>query len=370
MHKINLSYEIDEVESVEFLNDDFQDVYDIGMVDTPHTFFANDILVHNSVYVSCGRLLKSTSFKPSEELSEDILNQLKEDYKVDKVEQVGSQVIFTTKDKATQKDKQVTHEVIHESIIDVLNRKIEPFIQTLINETMVNYSVKSCNCKTNRLSFKRESICKSAIFVEKKKYAMWLLNDEGNVPVDKLKVTGLDIVRSTTPTVAKKVLKDIVFDILRKMDRSYTVNQLREVRDKFISSSPNDIAFNSPVNGLDKYKLKYDENNAEYKSTPKHVRAALVYNNMLKGRVDLQNKYDFIYNGDKIKHLALKTSHNCENNVIAFKGKWVTEFDLDNNIDYDQQFQVAVLNLMEKLFKLNNWELPRFDCYDFDSIFS
>jgi DNA polymerase elongation subunit (family B) len=217
------------------------------------------------------------------------------------------------------------------------------------------------------LSFKRESICRSAIFVEKKKYAMWLLNDEGNVPADKLKVTGLDIVRSNTPLVAKKALKGIVFDMLRKMDRSYTVAQIKETRDKFLHSKPEDIAFFAPVNGLLKYNEKFTLNNEEFKSTPKYVRAAMIYNMILTEKPDLQDKYDFIYNGDKIKHLATKVGAKWQHDVIGFKGKWVEELNLD--IDYDQQFQVAVLNLMEKLFKLMDWELPRFDCHEFASIF-
>ena len=39
--------EITEIEDLGYIEDDF---FDVGMIDTPHTFFANDILVHNSVY--------------------------------------------------------------------------------------------------------------------------------------------------------------------------------------------------------------------------------------------------------------------------------------------------------------------------------
>ena len=323
----------------------------------------------DSVYVSCGRLINSFNFKPVTSFSKEDEKRLRNDYKVDKVEQIGNEINFITKDKATQKDKIIKHEIAHESVIDLLNKKFEPYIQKIIEDNMVNFTVKAANCKVNKISFKRESICRSAIFVEKKKYAMWLLNDEGNVPADKLKVTGLDIVRSTTPTVAKKVLKEIVFDILRKMDRTYTVNQIKETREKFLHSKPEDIAFTAPVNGLTKYNEKFTQNNDQFKSTPKHVRAAMIYNMLLSEKIDLQDKYDFIYNGDKIKHLALKTGAVWQHDVIAFKGKWVADFNIDQYIDYDQQFQVAVLNLMQKLFKLMDWELPRFDCHEFASIF-
>jgi hypothetical protein len=34
-----------------------------------------------------------------------------------------------------------------------------------------------------------------------------------------------------------------------------------------MTSSPEDIAFNKPVNGLNKYKDKYDKNGEEFKMT-------------------------------------------------------------------------------------------------------
>jgi DNA polymerase elongation subunit (family B) len=316
----------------------------------------------DSVYASCGRLMNSFQFKPSKFTKDDLV-RLKKAYEVETVEVDDKNIEFTVKGKTTK------HQLEHEYVIDFLNVTMEPYIQDIIENNMVAFTVKSCNCKVNKISFKRESICRSAIFVEKKKYAAWLLNDEGNVPADKLKVTGLDIVRSNTPTIAKKALKEIVYDILRKIDREHTVKQIRETREKFLHSAPHDIAFNAPVNGLTKYKEKFKLNNDQFKSTPKHVRAAMIYNAVLAKRKDLQDKYDFIYNGDKIKYLALKPGADWEDNVLAFKGKWINELKLDTNIDREMQFRVGVLNLMEKLFKLMNWELPRFDCHSFASIF-
>jgi DNA polymerase elongation subunit (family B) len=322
----------------------------------------------DSVYVSCGRLLKSFNFKPSK-LAQENVTSLKKEYKADKVELKDDNIIFTYSDKSgdAKKDKVISHHTDHECIINLLNNKFESYIQKIIEDNMVKFTVGSANCKVNKISFKRESICRSAIFVEKKKYAMWLLNDEGNVPADKLKVTGLDIVRSSTPMIAKKVLKDMVFDILRKMDRSYTVDQIRKTREKFLAAKPHEIARFAPVNGLSKYDEKYRMNNDQFKSTPNHVRGAMIYNSVLNERPDLQDKYDFIYNGDKIMYISLKTGAGWEHDVFAFKGKWISELNL--NVDYEQQFKVAILNLMDKLFALMEWDMPRFDCHDFASIF-
>jgi DNA polymerase elongation subunit (family B) len=325
-----------------------------------------DVIIYgdtDSVYVSAGNWLKSISYKDNTDtFSTDDMNNLKIEYKVDAVNQIDDNIKFVVKDKT------ISHLIAHERVINLLNNTFEPFVQDLVENNMINYSEKTANCRKNTISFKRESICKSVIFVEKKKYAMWLLNDEGNVPADKLKVTGLDIVRSSTPMIAKKVLKDMVFDMLRKLDRDHTVKQIRETRDKFLKAEPHEIARYAPVNGLTKYKDKFDMNNGKFVSTPIHVRAAMIYNMLLNERSDLQNKYDFVYNGDKVMHIALKENKDNPYDVIAFKNKWVPEFGLI--IDREQQFEVGVLNLMTKLFELVGWDLPKFDCHEFKSIFT
>ena len=52
------NYKIENISEIEKL-DDFEDeyVYDVE-VDDSHNFFANDILVHNSIYVEFGRVVR------------------------------------------------------------------------------------------------------------------------------------------------------------------------------------------------------------------------------------------------------------------------------------------------------------------------
>lgn len=326
----------------------------------------NNIVVYcdtDSIYVHGGRLLESSNINTNEIFTQEELEKLKTEYGADEITQENNNINIKIKDKV------ISHEIKHERVINCINRIFEPVIQKLIDDEMKKFTLTTCNCKENKISFKRESICRSAIFVEKKKYAMWVLNDEGNVPIDKLKVVGLDIVRANTPYVAKKALKEIVFNMLKKIDRDFTVNEIRKTREKFFASPIEDISFNSPINGLIKYTDKFDANNEQFKATPFHVRGAIIYNQIMKDKVELHSKYDFIYNGDKAKVIYLKTSPTQEYNVISYKGKWPTELGLTDNIDYEQQFSVSTLNLLNKLFNLLNWELPQFDCYSFDDLF-
>lgn len=56
----NLEYIFDEIEVCECIGM-FEDeyVYDIEMIDETHTFIANNILVHNSLYISYENFVKT-----------------------------------------------------------------------------------------------------------------------------------------------------------------------------------------------------------------------------------------------------------------------------------------------------------------------
>ena len=56
---MKIEYIIEDIESIEQLdNFDNEEVYDIEVDDDSHTFIANDILVHNSVYTTYGNFFK------------------------------------------------------------------------------------------------------------------------------------------------------------------------------------------------------------------------------------------------------------------------------------------------------------------------
>ena len=74
--------------------------------------------------------------------------------------------------------------------------------------------------------FKQEIVCKTALFIKKKKYGFHVVNDEG-VPKDKVDVTGLEIIRSETPSAFKVILKDVLRFILEnKSVTSYCISCL------------------------------------------------------------------------------------------------------------------------------------------------
>ena len=296
------------IECVEYLGEIEQDVYDIT-VETNHNFFANDILVHNcdtdSAYVSLKRLVevKAGNKTPEE--------------KIRFMEKFSQEVLQRVITKATM------------SLGDYINA-----------------------FSPEKLQMKLEKACSSSVFVAKKRYALKVHSSEGVVyPKPKIAVTGLEIVRSSTPGVVKEALKQALEIIMEKSDvelRAY----INEYKDSFKKYNLMEIAFPRGVNGLQ----TYSGNPIYAKGCPIHVRAALLYNHYIK-KQKLESKYELIKEGDKIRFIYLKMPNIIRENVIGFPDKLPEEFGLNGYIDYDLMFQKALIDPLQNILEVLGWEL-------------
>ena len=96
-----------------------------------------------------------------------------------------------------------------------------------------------------------------------------------------------------------------------------------------------------------------------------HCRASLVYNDQIK-KHGLDNQYEAVHNGDKIKFIFLYVPNPTGENVIAFKNKLPKEFELERYIDYDTQFQKTFLDPINLILKAIDWSAtPRATIEDF-----
>ena len=112
-----------------------------------------------------------------------------------------------------------------------------------------------------------------------------------------------------------------------------------------------DISFPRGVNGMDVYS---DPAGIYKKGCPIHVRAALVYNNMLK-KLGVNDKYPTITDGSKLKFVFLKMPNPTYENVIAFIDKFPIEIKLEKYIDYNTQFDKAFLAPIEGILDAIGW---------------
>jgi DNA polymerase elongation subunit (family B) len=240
----------------------------------------------------------------------------------------------------------------------------------IINDAMKRLTLNHFNCNKNKIFFKREAVAQRGIFLERKRYVLWALNNEGvELPLKKrLKVTGIDIVRSNVPKFVRENLKKVVSDILTILDEKHTVDQIRAMHSVFFDAAPDEIAFTKTANNVTKYRKRREEL-GKFKSTPQQVRGAILYNELLDSNPKLKRVYDKIYDGDKMSYVYSIKSPMWDSDVFAFKDKWIKDGGYEQIIDRRRQFDVAMLNPVRRFFDLLHWNLPDFENCDMTDMF-
>ena len=116
-----------------------------------------------------------------------------------------------------------------------------------------------------------------------------------------------------------------------------------------------EIAFPRGATNVAKYKCKL---NKYKKGTPIHVRAALLYNMTLEEK-KLTKKYAHIYEGDKIKFSYMKLPNPVRENVFAVPTVLPPEFQLEEYIDYEKQFEKAFKEPLNNITEAIGWRLEK-----------
>ena len=237
-------------------------------------------------------------------------------------------------------------------IVDVLDKYCNQRIEPTINEACESLS-EYLNTYQHKIKFKREIIADRGIWIAKKRYAVNVHNSEG-VTYDppKLKVLGMEIVRSSTPAPVRKALKEAVSMALTK-DEATLRAFVADLESKWNKLAPEDIAFPRGINGLKEYS---DSNSIFRKGTPIHVRGALIYNHLIENN-NLEKKYQLIQEGDKIKFLYLREPNPLGTHVITFPGEVPEEFNLREYIDYDMMFEKSFLDPLNSLLSCIGWQV-------------
>jgi len=100
---------------------------------------------------------------------------------------------------------------------------------------------------------KREAIANKGIFTAKKRYILNVYNNEGvQFAEPKLKIMGIEVVRSSTPAVVRDKLKEAI-TILMNQDELTLQQFIADQRDVFKALPFEDVAFPRGCNDLDKW---------------------------------------------------------------------------------------------------------------------
>lgn len=273
-------------------------VYDIEVEDT-HTFFANNILVHNT---------DSSYFETG-------------------VDNVDDAVLV-----ADEVAKQV-------------NTSFPDFVQKtfLVDDKHKHYITTS-----------REVVSDRGIFVEKKRYILHLVDIEGK-RVDKLKVMGLDTKKTTLPVPVAKQLNKFIERFLK--GETWEEVSVTVVNYKEDLLNTNDIMSIGLPKGVNKIEHYTEEHSRKHSCRlPGHVSASIHYNKCLElfdDRISLPIK-----SGMKIKVFRLHGKHQGRFTSIAiptdaeFIPEWFTEeFVIDREAHVERLVDKPLLNILKAIDK-------------------
>ena len=207
----------------------------------------------------------------------------------------------------------------------------------------------------HRLEIKKEYVAKAGLWVAKKRYAQWIISDNG-VPCDKLDVKGLDVKRSSFPKAFQDTMGTVLIDILRGKSETEITDFVVDFKDKMAKLPHKDIAKNSAVKNLSKYMGKKRNLFEVMKGTPAHVKAAIAYNDCLK-YFKTPFKYEPMKNGDKVKWVYLK-QNPLGLGGLAFTGysdpPEIEEF-INTYIDHKKIFERELKGKLQDFYDAIGW---------------
>ena len=219
------------------------------------------------------------------------------------------------------------------------------------------YAARIHNVNTHRFDIKQELISRAGIWIAKKRYAQWVINQEGH-PCDKLDVKGIDVVRSSYPAAFRKFLSEVLRAILEGKQRGELDDMILIFRDSIKTRPVIDIAKSTGVKNIEKYTKNFTDTKpfvSSLKGVPAHVKASVNYNDLIT-YFNQQNKGK-IRSGDKIKWVYLKNNpYGIES--CAFKGyddpAQIIDF-IAQYINYEKIFKSELQNKLEAFYGALKW---------------
>ena len=245
-------------------------------------------------------------------------------------------------------------EATNQGIVSFLNKICEMEFEKYIEssyEALATY----VNAYDQKMFMKRENIAERGIWTAKKRYILNVWDSEGvRYEEPKLKMMGIEAVKSSTPAPCRKMIKDALKLMMNGTEED-VIDFIDKSRKEFKSLPPEDISFPRTVSDVKKY---YSYTTIYVKGTPIHCRGALLFNHYVNKK-KLTNKYSLIQNGEKIKFCYLKKPNIIQENVISFIQDFPKELDLEKYVDYDLQFEKSFVEPLKAILDAIGWNVEK-----------
>ena len=238
--------------------------------------------------------------------------------------------------------------------VDIIAGEVQDYLNNFYD--MLSVKIFNVPADKHRLEIKKEFVAKAGLWVAKKRYAQWIIMNNG-VPMDKLDVKGLDVKRSSFPKAFQECMGTVLIDILKGKTEQEISDFVLDFKKNMINREFKDIAKNSAVKEISKYIPKGKRVPfTTMKGTPAHVKAAIAYNDCLK-HFNAPFKYEPMKNGDKVKWVYLK-NNPLGLDAIAFWGHSdppEIENFINTFIDHNKIFERELKGKLQDFFNAIGW---------------
>lgn len=293
-------------------NDEY--VYDIEMDDDYHTFVANNILVHNSIYASFKSIVDVTDWMEHKVWRLTEINKSNDQKNFTYVSSGGfptledAQKYFDIDSIDTKKYSFEIDQIEPEGreFCLTINRV---FMSDFLKRIHEDYAKK--NGTPNILDFELEAYNEAGIWLAKKKYLKNMTWAEPNVyysSCEKIKATGVEIAQTSSSPWVKKQLTDLVKWIFQQDEFTLDgfVKQLTKVKQQFMLQNVDTISLNKGMNKYNDYVLS---DTGDIQLQPKAmvtVQGAALYNYIINSSEKFKKKYSILFDADKLCVVYIK----------------------------------------------------------------
>ena len=139
-----------------------------------------------------------------------------------------------------------------EDMIDILDKECKEMFELFINETYDQLGVL-VNAFQQKMKMKREAIADKGIWTGKKHYILNVFDNEGvRFKQPKLKMQGIEAIRSSTPSACRDSIKKAI-EVIMKKDEQHVIEYIEQFREEFQTLPFEQISFPRSVQNIKKW---------------------------------------------------------------------------------------------------------------------
>jgi DNA polymerase elongation subunit (family B) len=248
-------------------------------------------------------------------------------------------------------------QLVKEGKITPEARQVIQEIDKYLNEQIIIWAQKELKSNDARFVFKQETICDVALFDQKKRYILHVIDQEGKIPKKPFKYVGVEIARSTISKEVKGLIKSVIEFAMLAQDKKKADAIFKQAHEDFCNMPIEDISIRTKISDYEKYEAKIDQFGQCGKGTTLQARSAIHFNKLLK-HFKLDHIYESIGSAMKLKYFY--TSKNAFNfKSMAFMEKYPPELSEHVRPDYQTMFDKIVSPPLERFYDCIGWRLPQ-----------